>query len=52
MSVHAHQVVVWFDAKQLPEVAEGQRGVRFQTEIWIVVCWRQVAALAGEQVFS
>lgn len=41
----ADQIVIGFDAKQLSEVAKGQWGVRFQTEIWEVMRWSQVAAL-------
>lgn len=48
--MHTNQVVVWFDAKQLSEVAKGQRCIRFQTEIREVMCWSQVAALTGEHV--
>lgn len=44
-SVHTNQIVVRFDAKQLSEVAKGQRSVCLQTEIWEVMCWSQVAAL-------
>lgn len=43
----SHQVVVWFDAKELPEVAKRQRGVCFQTEIWVVMRRGQVAALTA-----
>ncbi len=48
-SQNTDQIVIWFDAEQLSEVAKGQRCVRFQTEIWEVMCWSQVAALAGEK---
>jgi len=49
VSFHTDQIVVWLDAKQLPEVAEGQRRVRLQTEIWVVMCWGQVAALTAQE---
>lgn len=43
----SYQVIIWFDAKQIPEVTEGQRGVGFEAEIRIVVCRRQVTSLTG-----
>lgn len=43
----AYQVVVWFDAEEISEVAECHRGVCFEAEIWVVVSWCQVAPLAG-----
>lgn len=45
-----NQIVIWLDAKQLSEVAKGQRSVCFQTEIWEVVCGSKVATLTGEQI--
>lgn len=47
LGLHPHQIVVWFDAKELSEVAKSQWGVCFQTEIWEVMCRGQVATLTG-----
>lgn len=47
--LNTHQIVIGFDAEQLSEVAKGQRGVCFQSEIWVVMCRSQVAALTREQ---
>lgn len=49
MRPNTDQIVVRFDAKQLPEVAKGQRCVGFQAEIWEMVRWSQVASLTGDQ---
>lgn len=43
---NTYQVVIWFDSEQLSEVPEGQRGIGFEPEIRVVVCWSQVASLA------
>lgn len=43
----SYQIVVRFDPKQLPEVAEGQRGVRLEAEVRVVVRRRQIAPLAA-----
>lgn len=43
----SYQVVIWLDAEQISEVAEGQRGVRLEAEVRIVMCWSQVASLTG-----
>lgn len=43
----AHQIVVWPDAKQLSEVAEGNRGVGFKPEVWVMVGRCEVAAFTG-----
>lgn len=45
--LQSYQIVVRFDAKQIPEVAESQRGVGLEAEVRIVMCWGQVASLAG-----
>lgn len=42
-----YQVVVWFDAEQISEVAEGQWSVGLEAEIGVVVRRGQVAALAA-----
>lgn len=43
----SHQVIVWFDAEQISEVAERQRSVGLEAEIGVVVCRGQVASLAA-----
>ena len=43
----SYQVVVGFDAEQISEVAEGQRGVGLEAEVWVVMSRRQVASLTG-----
>lgn len=35
----SYQVVIWFDAKQIPEVAEGQRGIGLEAKVRIVMRW-------------
>lgn len=47
--ISSYQVVVWFDPKQVPEVAKCQRGVGLEAEVGVVVSWSQVAALTGER---
>lgn len=44
-----YQVVVGTDAEQLSEVAEGDGSVGLEAEVWEVMRWRQIAALAGEE---
>lgn len=39
-----YQVVIRPDAKQFSEVAEGNRSVCFEAEIWEMVGWGEVAA--------
>lgn len=46
-SCKSYQVVVWFDAEQIPEVAESQRGVGLEAKVWIVMCGGQVASLTA-----
>lgn len=43
----SYQIVIWFDAKQIPEVAESQWGISLEAEVGIVMCWGQVASLTG-----
>lgn len=43
----SHQVVVGFDAKQISEIAEGQRGVRLEAEVGVVMSRGQVASFTG-----
>lgn len=43
----SYQIVIRFDAKQIPEVAESQWGVRLEAEVRIVMRWGQVASLTG-----
>lgn len=43
----SYQVVVWFNAEEISEVAEGHRGVGLEAEVGVVVRWCQVAPLAG-----
>ncbi len=45
LSKQEYHVVIRPDAKHLPEVAEGDWGVRLEPEVSIVVCWCQVTAL-------
>ena len=45
----SYEVVVWFDAKQFPEIAKGERRVCFQTEVGVVVGRRETASLAGPE---
>lgn len=45
--IKSYQVVVWFDAEQIPEVAESQWGVRLEAEVRVVMSWGQVASLTG-----
>lgn len=43
----SYQVVVWFNAEEISEVAECHRGVGLEAEVGVVVRWCQVAPLAG-----
>lgn len=43
----SHQVVVWFDTKQVSEVAEGQRSVGLEAEVGVMVRRGQVAPLTA-----
>lgn len=45
----AHQVVVGSNPEEFPEVAERHRGVGFEPEVWEVVRWSQITALAEKQ---
>lgn len=41
----SYQVVVWFDAEQISEVSEGQRGIGLEAEVRIVMSRSQVTSL-------
>lgn len=43
----SYQVIIWFNAKQISEVAESQGSVGLEAEVGVVVCRGQVASLAG-----
>lgn len=43
----SYQVVIRLDAEQIPEVAEGQRGVGLKAEVRVVMSWGQVASFTG-----
>lgn len=43
-----YQVIIWLDPEQLAEVAESQWCVRLETEVWIMMCWSQVASLTAK----
>lgn len=43
----SYQVIIWFNAKQISEVAESQGSVGLEAEVGVVVCRCQVASLAG-----
>lgn len=45
LSKQEYHVVIRPDAKHLPEVAKGDRGICLEPEVSIVVRWCQVAAL-------
>lgn len=45
----SYQVVVWPDAKQFSEVAEGHRSVRFEAEVREMVRWSEVAPFTRVQ---
>lgn len=45
--IESYQVIIWFNAKQISEVAESQGSVGLEAEVGVVVCRGQVASLAG-----
>lgn len=47
MPARPYQVVVRFDAEQVPKVAEGQRCVRLEAKVGVMMCRGQVASFTG-----
>lgn len=49
LSKQEYHIVIGPDAKHLPKVAKGNRGIRLESEVSIVVGWCQVTALTASQ---
>jgi hypothetical protein len=48
--IGSYQVIIGLDTKEFSEVPEGQRCVGLKPEVWVVMCWGQVAPFTAVQI--